>query len=147
MAWQSITIYTTLLPILATVLKLYLAFIICDRKKLFACLKEVFYKSHYIKSYTKQQAGNQEKQNQNYLTNQKNPNYKPNQWGYSTGKDITSAPVMSWSVHLGVDPKNFSCEPGIQLSEVPMGYYNPQYNSTCNKAELILGFQNHLAIL
>lgn len=62
------------------------------------------------------------------------------------GRDITSAPVMSWSVHLGADPKNSSCEPCIQLSEVPMGYYKTQYNSTCNKAELILGFQNSLAI-
>lgn len=55
----------SVVPILATVLKQYLAFMICDRKKSFACLKEVLYKSHYIKSYTKQQAGHEEKQNQN----------------------------------------------------------------------------------
>lgn len=55
----------TLVPILAIVLKQYLAFMICNRKKLFACLKEVLYKSQYVKSYTKQQAGHQEKQNQN----------------------------------------------------------------------------------
>lgn len=63
------------------------------------------------------------------------------------GIDITSAPVMSWPVHSGVGPNNSSHELCIQFSEVPMGCYNPPYNSTCNKAELIWGFQNTLAIL
>lgn len=49
--------YVTVVPILLTVPNQYFAFMVCDRKKLFACLKEVLYKSQYIKSYIKQQAG------------------------------------------------------------------------------------------
>lgn len=57
MAWRSITNDMIVVPILVTVPKQYFAFMVCDRKKLFACLKEVLYKSQYTKSYIKQQAG------------------------------------------------------------------------------------------
>lgn len=47
-------------------------------------------------------------------------------------------------LNLGVGPRNYSCEPCVQFFKFSTRYYNLQYNSTSNKAELIWGFRNTL---
>lgn len=93
MAQRSVTNDTTVVPILVAVPKHYLAFMACDRKKLFACLKEVLYKSQNIKRATPT----------NRQDTKKNPNQTEIGAQPALGTDITSALKLLHSPsHVGV---------------------------------------------